>query len=137
MKIFLKILNITLLIITGLNALIAGFLLFIKPDGSAMGMSVEYLKYSPFKSYFVPGIVLFIFIGVSSIYTAILWFLNRNNAPGFSIVQAMLLGGWILIQVQMLKDINFLHITVFSIAVILFVSGILYRKHNKGNLPLN
>ena len=55
---------IALLFVLGISALVSGPMLFLAPDGSLMQMPTGVLKGSPFPDYLIPGIVLFIFIGL-------------------------------------------------------------------------
>ena len=59
---------IILLLFIGVGALISGAMLFLSPDGMLMGMPTSLLEGSPFSSYLIPGIVLFIFIGAFSVF---------------------------------------------------------------------
>jgi hypothetical protein len=68
----IRILAILLMILTGINAIIAGLLFMISPSGEMMGMTVEYLKYSPFKSFFLPGLILLSVNGLMNFYSAYL-----------------------------------------------------------------
>lgn len=63
---------IALLVLTGLNALAAGAAFMVEPSGSGMGMTTDYLKYSPFRDFFFPGLLLFRFIGLFSVVVAFL-----------------------------------------------------------------
>lgn len=55
-----------ILIILSLNALAAGTMMIVEPDGSLLKMDPEWLKGSPFNNYFIPGFLLFTFIGLLS-----------------------------------------------------------------------
>ena len=57
-----------LLLFIGIGALISGPMLFLSPKGEAMQMSLDYLEGSPFPNYLVPGIILFLFIGVFPVF---------------------------------------------------------------------
>ncbi len=46
-----------------LSAFVAGAMFVVEPSGRLMGMTVETLARSPFGSYLVPGIVLFVVVG--------------------------------------------------------------------------
>jgi hypothetical protein len=59
---------IVLLLFIGIGALISGAMLFLSPDGSLLGMSMDLLAGSPFGNYLIPGIILFLFIGVFSVF---------------------------------------------------------------------
>lgn len=128
MQKIIRITAISLLILTALNALIAGAMFIYDPTGQLMGMSTEYIKHSPFTTYLIPGIVLFFVNGVLNIYTAYITIKKKTRYPLFIMLQGVLLTGWIVIQVLMVKDISMLHIIMFSIGLILFVLGILLKK---------
>jgi hypothetical protein len=59
---------IVLLLFMGAGALISGAMLFLSLDGAMMGMTADLLEGSPFGSYLVPGIILFTFVGVFSVF---------------------------------------------------------------------
>ena len=53
-----------LLLIAGIGAIISGAMMFLSPDGDMIKMSVDMLEHSPFSNFLIPGIVLFLFVGV-------------------------------------------------------------------------
>ena len=65
-------------IILGINGLIGGILLVIKTDGSLLGMKTDWLNHSPFKNYFIPGLLLSLFLGVMPLLTFTGLILERN-----------------------------------------------------------
>ncbi len=127
-----KIVVIILLILTAINALIAGGIFILYPSGQKMGMTSEYLIYSPFHSFLLPGIVLFIVIGIFNLFTALLSIGNHYHANTMIKLQGILLCGWIAMQVLMVRDINTLHIVMFCVGVILFLYGSI--SHHKVDL---
>jgi len=58
-----------LLLFLGLNAIMGGLLLMMKPDGSLMGMTLDWLQNAPFKNYFIPGLILFSTLGLITLFT--------------------------------------------------------------------
>lgn len=128
MEKFLRTLSIASLLLTALNAIIAGLLFMIDPSGSKMGMTVDYLQFSPFRSFLIPGLVLFSVNGVLSLLTAFSTIKHQVNAPVLIIIQGILLSGWILIQIIMVRDINPLHVIMFIIGAILVSCGTMLRK---------
>jgi len=128
MKKALKILTVSLLFFTAINALIAGALFIADPSGKLMGMTTGYLKDAPFSSFLIPGIVLFVVNGVLNISAGILTIRNHAAAARFVILQGLLLCGWIVVQILMVRDINALHIVMFSIGVVLVGLGWLRSK---------
>jgi hypothetical protein len=55
----------------GINGLIGGTLLVLKPDGSLLGMQKDWLQHSPFGNYIIPGLLLAFFLGVVPLLTFI------------------------------------------------------------------
>jgi hypothetical protein len=125
LKRYLRIISISLLLLTAINAAVAGVLFIIDPSGHGMGMNVSYIKDSPFNSYLIPGIVLLIVNGLLNFIAAYFVFKERPFASLWVIAQGILLIGWIVIQVIMVKDISMLHIIMFTIGMILTMSGFL------------
>jgi hypothetical protein len=125
LKQYLRLTSISLLLLTAINAAVAGVLFIIDPSGHGMGMNVSYIKDSPFNSYLIPGIVLLIVNGLLNFIAAYFVFKERPFASLWVIAQGILLIGWIVIQVIMVKDISMLHIIMFTIGMILTMSGFL------------
>jgi len=127
-KRYLRFTSISLLILTAINATVAGVLFIIDPSGHKMGMSVSYLKDSQFNSYLIPGIILLIVNGLLNFIAAFFVFKKKPFASLLVIIQGILLCGWIVIQVIMVRDISLLHIIMFTIGTILTISGFLLLK---------
>lgn len=114
----INIIGIILLIITGLNALAAGFSMIAEPTGKDLGMSVDtVLKYSPFTSFLIPGITLFTTIGLFSVITIISVIRKWKNFDLIILGQGLIISGWIFIQVIFLREFNWLHFVIGSIGL--------------------
>lgn len=123
-----RLIVIVLLLLTGLNAIVAGALFIISPDGSLMGMSPSALRFSPFSDFMVPGIVLLTANGCFNIIVALLAFFRVKHHTFFISFQGLVLVGWIIIQVCMLRVINGLHLTLFTVGIILFLAGMFLHR---------
>ncbi|HPS84371.1 MAG TPA: hypothetical protein PLA88_08650 [Bacteroidales bacterium] len=128
MKKTLKVLTASLLFFTAINALVAGALFIADPSGKLMGMTTAYLKDAPFSSFLIPGIVLFVVNGVLNISAGILTIRNHSAAARFVMLQGILLCGWIVVQILMVRDINALHIIMFTIGSLLVLLGIVQNR---------
>lgn len=126
-----RIISISLLLFTGVNAIVAGILFVIDPSGKKIGMSTSYLLHSPFSSFLIPGITLLVVNGLLNIITAILCINKYKYYPVFIIAQGLLLSGWIIIQVMMVKDFNLLHFVMLSIGILLIVNGLFLKYYLK------
>ncbi len=61
---------IVLQLLLGIGATISGVMLILKPDGSLLQLPLDLLLGSPFSDYLIPGILLFVFIGLFPLFTA-------------------------------------------------------------------
>ena len=55
---------VALMLFLGVGALISGPMLFAAPDGRLLGWTSEMMEGTPFVNYVVPGIILFLLVGV-------------------------------------------------------------------------
>ena len=69
-----------------LSGLWGGLILMIYPSGKAMQLPLSFLANTPFNNFFIPGMILFLFIGVFPAYVTFLLvgsrqfnFLNKLN----------------------------------------------------------
>ncbi|MDD3078384.1 MAG: hypothetical protein PHH37_04660 [Paludibacter sp.] len=124
-----RILSIILMIFIAANAIIAGVLFIIDPNGQMMGMSTDYLKYAPFRNYLIPGIILLIVNGLFNIWATIKTFNKSKYHPIYIMLQGVLLSGWIIVQMLMVRDVNILHAIMISIGIMLIFMG--YRLNSK------
>lgn len=46
------------------GAIVSGAMLMFAPDGSLLGMPVSVMHGGPFRDFFIPGMILFLFLGV-------------------------------------------------------------------------
>jgi hypothetical protein len=109
---FIRYLLYFLHLLLGINACVGGFMLMLSPDGSLLQMNQDFLKNSPFSNFFIPGLLLFTFIGLLSVLTfcglvftfncKILHSLNiyagRHWAWAFSLYTGIITIIWITIQ---------------------------------------
>jgi hypothetical protein len=123
-----------LLAFIGIGAIISGPMLFLAPDGHLMQWTVDMLKGTPFTNFLIPGIVLFLFVGVFSslvsygllrqptwrwadmlnICKKYRWAWTASWAAGVIMIL------WIIVETSLLGYISFLQpvITAWGIAII-------------------
>lgn len=88
-----------LLLVQGLSGLAGGFGLIGDPTGEALGIPVEWLEGSPFRDYLIPGIVLFVVLGLEPLVVArAVWFGRPWSPPAAGLVGAALVV-WIAVQI--------------------------------------
>lgn len=127
----IRILSLLLLSINGLGALYGGTMLITDPTGGSMQMPLSYLEHSPFSSYLIPGIVLLLVNGCLSIATIILLLRKGAGAPWLVMAQGVLLSGWIVVQMLMLRMFYPpLHLTFLLMGLCLLGCGVYLRRYS-------
>lgn len=115
--------TVILLITVGISALTAGYFFITDPSGNTLDLSVALLKHSPFNSYLIPGILLFVFIGILNMIVAFLTTIKSSGHPRFIVIQSVILLGWIIIEMLLIREISFLHFFIAGIGILLFMMG--------------
>jgi len=96
----IRIISIILLFLIGISAVFGGYNLIIDPTGNKIQMPLEYISNSPFKDYLIPGIILFIFNGISSQVIAITALFGCKKSYLLIIAQGIVLSVWIIVQLH-------------------------------------
>lgn len=118
-----RIAGIILLWVIGINALFAGAALILQPDGRLLGFPAGLLRHSPFDDFFIPGIVLFLFNGISSVVIAVMAYRKNRYYSRLISVQGIVLLGWLIMQILFLRSVNGLQITLLAMGVFLIIIG--------------
>lgn len=111
-------------LLLGIGAIFGGGGLVIDPSGELMKMPLTLLEHSPFESYLIPGLILFIAIGVFPLLTALALvkkpqiesanafnlFLDKHWSWAYSIYLGFVLIIWITIEAFFLKEMIHIHV---------------------------
>lgn len=108
----------------GIAALGGGWLLMMDPTGETLGISIELLKETFFNNYSIPGIILFTFNGLLSLFAMFLGLQKSIKYAFFLIVQGGILFCWLTIELIINLDFyaHHLHIPLYLMSFI--VAGI-------------
>ncbi|HCJ58506.1 hypothetical protein [Lutispora sp.] len=106
-----------ILCFVGVGALFGGMLGITDPYGVSFGMSTELLKRGPFTSFLIPGLFLFIAIGLGHLAAFVFVKRRMKFHPYISGAAGCILMAWIMIQCYMLQSINILHVIFFMIGL--------------------
>lgn len=122
----------------GLQGLYGGGAFLLAPDGSLLQMPMSHLKNSPFPDFFIPGLLLFLFVGVYSLLVA--WSLWRKPAWRWpdrlnpfkqfhwcwaaSLAAGVITFIWIVVQIQWVP-LGFLHIFILSWGALILIFTLL------------
>lgn len=97
--------------------MVAGFLFMLQPSGADLGLTTDYMQHSPFTSYFILGLVLFTAVGLGSLFATYAVLTRKAYARKLTISEGILLCGWIVVQMLLVRDVNALHVIMFSIGL--------------------
>ena len=136
---------ICLLTIIGIGGLVSGTMLFSSPTGELIGLNTEILKGTPFTNFLVPGIILFLFIGVFPVLVSYgllrkpVWqwaeainICKKYRWPWTAAWAAgVIMLIWIIVETVLLGYISFLQpvIAIWGIAIIILTFLPPVRQH--------
>lgn len=109
-----------LLTFNAVGALYGGYQLVRYPDGSALGLDPILLTHSPFTDFRIPGIILMVIIGMFNLVSLFFFFIADGVAVKLLKWQGTILLIWLVIQIIMIRDINYMH-AVFGLIGLMFV----------------
>lgn len=124
---------VILLAFNGIGALYGGGMLIYDPSGAMLGLPKETLKHSPFSDFFLPGLILFVILGLGSIVTCIVAIMKTQGYPFLTIFIGFALSIWISVQMLMLQGVHWAHILYGLIGIALILLGIVLRKKEYGS----
>ncbi len=137
-----RIRNIFLIVLgfLGLGAIGGGLVLIISPTGELIGIPLSEFKNIPFNSYLIPGIILFVVLGIipllliiallkkpeSKLAEQINIFKDMHWSWTYSIYIAFILIGWVYIQLIFLQGVvHWLHTFYMFYAILIIVVALL------------
>jgi hypothetical protein len=114
----------------GLGAMAGGSAAISNP-AAPLGISSDSLKLGPFEDFLIPGLVLFIVIGIGNIAAA---FIVRKKARYHGVYSGAMgatLMGWIVVQCVILQAVAALHVIFFLIGAVqgLLAFALLFRQN--------
>jgi len=122
----LRILAVILLIFLGVTSILGGLGLMGDPTGAAIGIPARLLEFTIFDNYLLPGIILFLSNGISSLVIAFLVIKKVSKYHLLIALQGLVLLGWL--TVELLINLGFfyapLHLTYYLVGIALIAIGI-------------
>lgn len=132
MTTFVRFITITSLLFISISALLGGSQLIADPTGQTLFMSLDWLDLSPFDDYLIPGILLFLFIGVSGLFICVMVMVGNRHYPTMVLLQGLILTTWMVGQVIILTKHGYMQLVYFLLGLLLIVTGnILSGKRSK------
>ena len=128
----------------GVGAIGGGLVLILSPSGEMLGIPLSVIQNSPFNSYLIPGIILFLVLGITPcllIFALIekpKWrfpeffnfFRDMYWAWSFSIYVAFALIIWIQTEMIYMQSVHWAHTLYLVIALIILFVALLPQVRN-------
>ncbi len=111
----------------GIGAVAGGLALVLDPSGEGLGTPIELLERTPFTTFLVPGVVLFIVNGLGSLAGAVASFARQRYAGEIAVALGAFLVAWIAVQVCWM-GLHWLHALYFGLGTLEATLGWSVRK---------
>lgn len=105
-------------ILVGTGATVSGMMLIMRPSEKLLQAPLEMLRGSPFSDFFIPGIILFLVIGIGQLLAGVITLRRHPNAALTGAVFGIALMIWIFVQVNMIGGRHILQYSYFFVGVI-------------------
>jgi hypothetical protein len=113
--------TIVLLILSGLAACFGGLMLLTDPTGERLGLTLNRLRFLPFRDYLLPGLLLFVLIGAGSLVVAVMMIKKARRARLLLILQGVVFLCWAFLQAMTISSSL---VYIFGIAgMLLIING--------------
>lgn len=113
-----------LLAFSALNAFGGGYYAL----AGAEGVPTEWLEGSPFRDYFIPGLLLFFVVGGSFLFASIAVFANHRFAREAVFLSVAIVFIWLAVQVYIIGFVSWLQPLTAITGIIILVSALLLQK---------
>ena len=141
----MKIALIILLFLLGIGAIYGGSFLIISPSGELLGLPISMLEPSPFDSFLIPGIILFIILGLAPCLVIYGLVTKKNNnyaeslnifsdmhwSWSYSIYISIALIIWIQLQMVFINDVHWSYTLYMFWAIFMIVLAIHPKVRNQ------
>lgn len=120
---------LALLACNAVGAFYGGLGLINDPTGISIGLDPEFLSWTPFSDYKIPGIAL---LAINGLFCTIVFLFVLFKWPSYEkmlIIQGLLLTGWIVMQLLLINKIYLLHFLMGGAGVFFLFAGLMLLKH--------
>ena len=114
-----------LLLLVAANAFAGGYYGL----SGARNVPTEWLKGSPFRNYFIPGLFLFIVVGGSAFIAAILVFKRHRMAHKAAFISGIIILLWLAVQVAIIGYVSWMQPVTATLAIIILLLTWQLSKH--------
>ncbi len=87
----------------------------------AEGVPLEWLEGSPFHSYFIPGLVLFVAVGGSFLFACIAVFARLRIARTAAFASVIIVFVWLAVQLSIIGYVSWMQPTTAAVAIVILI----------------
>lgn len=106
-----------LLLLVAINAFAGGYYGL----SGAKDVPTEWLKGSPFHNYFIPSLILFVCVGGSAFFAAIVVFRQHRTARKAAFICGIIILFWLAIQVAIIGYVSWMQPTTAVAAILILL----------------
>ncbi|HAO47341.1 MAG TPA: hypothetical protein PLZ45_03920 [Ferruginibacter sp.] len=104
-----------------LTSLVSGIIIITYPDGRVMQLSTDLLATSPFTDFLVPGIVLTVLVGGTSLL-ALFFNIGRHvSRYKWALAAGIMVCGWIIVQMLFINTFFWLQFIYLGVGIIMML----------------
>ena len=113
---------------TGVTAIAGGLALMRSANAPPLSM----LEHSPFSSYVIPGLILFLVVGLGNLVAATLEARRIAHSELAVSIAGAVLTGWIAVQLALIRTFSWLQVLFFAVGVVTLGSALwLWRARHR------
>nr|WP_232844787.1 hypothetical protein [Enterococcus innesii] len=99
------------------------------------GLEAAMLQGTPFTTFLIPGLFLFVILGLGNLIVAILLWHNKGYYGAMLLGMSLVV--WIIVQVILLRGWNVLHLIFFLLGLFQFASAVYFVRSMHLPLPFS
>lgn len=112
-----------------LTSTLTGILLMSVPDGVILNLPLSLLKDTPFHNYFIPGLLLTLFVGLPHFLAVYFNLIRHPRRYNYAIAAGMILCVWMIAQISFFKGILWADMTMILMGLMIVL--IAYQLRGK------
>ena len=113
-----------LLAVVSLNAFAGGYL----GISGAKGVPIEWLNGSPFESYLIPGIILFVIVGGSFLFAAVVVLRKYSYGKIISIAASIILFIWLSVEIYIIGYVSWMQPAIAVAGLLVLILAIFLNE---------
>lgn len=127
----MRIILLILLFFVAATAIPCGILLISDPQGAIMQLSPGLLRYTVFNDFLIPGIVLALLVGGVNLLAFLSVVKNYGHSFYLAIAGGCMIGGWIIIQMMLIRTFDWLQFVYLSTALLILLLSLLLKLQSR------